>query len=94
MNDIVEQIRILPCFLEVAYIRPLAGGLTNQVFKVSDSTGVFVVRLCKDIEILGIDRRAEMSCLTSAASIGVAPELFYREISGTVRNTFARAVDS
>ena len=60
-------------------IEPLAGGITNQNFRVQDGGERYVVRLCADGTQLGIDRRSEAACHRAAAAAGVAPELVHHE---------------
>lgn len=60
-------------------IEPLAGGITNQNFRVRDGSERYVVRLCADGTQLGIDRRSEAACHQAAAAAGVAPELVHHE---------------
>ena len=60
-------------------IEPLAGGITNQNFRVRDGSERYVVRLCADGTQLGIDRRSEAACQRAAAAAGVAPELVHHE---------------
>jgi thiamine kinase-like enzyme len=59
-----------------ARIEPLAGGITNQNFKVTVGEDVFVLRIGgRDTHLLGIDRRAEHEAGTMAAAVGVGPEV-------------------
>lgn len=60
-------------------VEPLAGGITNQNFRVRDGNEQYVVRLCADGTQLGIDRRSEAACHQAAAAAGVAPELVHHE---------------
>jgi thiamine kinase-like enzyme len=59
-----------------AAIEPLAGGITNQNFKVVVGGEAFVLRVGgKDTELLGIDRAAEHAASSVAADLGLAPEV-------------------
>lgn len=52
----------------------LPGGITNRSYRVSTTTGDFVVRVPgAQTELLGIDRRAEASITTAAAQLDIAP---------------------
>jgi thiamine kinase-like enzyme len=57
-------------------IEPLGGGITNRNFRVDCEGRSYVLRIGgKDTEVLGIDRRAEFSAASVAASLGVGPEV-------------------
>jgi len=60
-------------------VERLAGGITNQNFRVRDGSDQYVVRLCADGTQLGIDRRSEAACQRAAATAGVAPALVHNE---------------
>jgi thiamine kinase-like enzyme len=57
-------------------IDPLAGGITNENFKIVVDGEAFVLRVAgKDTELLGIDRSAEREAAAAAAAAGVGPEV-------------------
>jgi thiamine kinase-like enzyme len=57
-------------------LEPLPGGLTNDNFKVTTSTGTFVARLARpSAGMLAIDRVAEHRNSLAAAAAGAAPEV-------------------
>ncbi|HTX89799.1 MAG TPA: choline kinase family protein [Anaerolineales bacterium] len=58
--------------------KPL-GGLTNRNYLVSTArSGKFVLRISRpNVELLGIDRKAELAALTAAAEIGIGPEVVH-----------------
>lgn len=56
---------------------PLAGGITNQNYKVTVGTEMFVVRVCtQGMSVHGINRQVEQQCAQAAAQIGVASPIF------------------
>ncbi len=56
----------------------LAGGITNQNYKVVNGVEAFVVRLVgADTELLGVNREAERIANTVAGEMGIAPEVIY-----------------
>jgi thiamine kinase-like enzyme len=75
-----EVLARVPSLAGPQQISPLAGGLTNQNFRVTTARGSFVARLWSDAgELLGIDRDHEYrnSVLAAAAGVG-APVIEYR----------------
>lgn len=57
-------------------VRPLVGGITNRNWLVTLADERFVVRCPGEgTELLGIDRRHEWEAATSAASLGVGPDV-------------------
>jgi thiamine kinase-like enzyme len=60
-------------------IEPLPGGITNRNFRVESEGGVLVARICRELPLLGIDRRSEAACQSVAARLGLAPELIHQE---------------
>ncbi len=60
-------------------IEPLPGGITNQNFRVESEAGSLVARACRELPLLGIDRRSETAAQSVAARLGLAPELIHHE---------------
>jgi thiamine kinase-like enzyme len=57
-------------------LEPLGGGITNRNFKVALDGECYVLRIGgKDTELLGIDRTAEHAASSTAAGLGLAPEV-------------------
>ena len=57
---------------------PLAGGITNENYRVEVDGQHFVVRLGgRDAELLGIDRRREWAALQVAARLGIGAEVVF-----------------
>ena len=71
----------------------LPGGITNRSYRVSTTTGDFVVRVPgAQTELLGIDRRAEASITTAAAQLDIAPAVLCQiPAFGTVVSDFVDA---
>src|SRR3954462_12928616 len=82
MNErsiIIRELQSLGLWQGKVVIEPLAGGITNQNFLVEDETGRYVARICKDLPLLGIDRRNEAACQETASRLGIAPAVVHRE---------------
>ena len=60
-------------------IEPLPGGITNQNFRVESEGGTLAARVCRELPLLGIDRRSEVAAQSAAARLGLAPELIHHE---------------
>jgi len=74
-----DRIRDLPCWEHVISIEPLAGGITNRNFLVSEPSRKCVVRMLSDGARLGIDRRNERVCQQAGMQAGVSPDLVYAD---------------
>ena len=82
MNEpsiIIQELQSLGLWRGKVVIEPLAGGITNQNFLVEDETGRYVARICKELPLLGIDRRNEAACQETASRLGIAPALIHRD---------------
>jgi len=78
MDNLIEQLRQqIPAWAgQINAVEPLAGGITNQNYKVTVGDEAFVVHVCaRDVAIHGINRQVEVQCARAAAQIGVAPEV-------------------
>lgn len=78
MDNLIEQLRQqIPAWAgRINAVEPLAGGITNQNYKVTVGDEAFVVHVCaRDVAIHGINRQVEVQCARAAAKIGVAPEV-------------------
>jgi thiamine kinase-like enzyme len=57
---------------------PMAGGLTSENYRVDVDGQAFVVRLGgRDAELLGIDRVRECAAASTAAGLGIGPEVVW-----------------
>lgn len=81
MTDLasLDHIRALPCFSGKIEIEPLTGGLSNESWLVSDSTGRHVVRLGRDFPFHHVDRKREVMTARAAHAAGLAPLVEYAE---------------
>jgi thiamine kinase-like enzyme len=74
----LDVIRSLPCFTGATNIEPLAGGMTNRNFLVTDRQQQrFVARIGRDLPEHGILRFHELAAARAAFSAGVSPEVIY-----------------
>jgi thiamine kinase-like enzyme len=77
-RDLLDAIRVLPCWSGPIAIDVLAGGLTNRNFRISDQTGkCYVVRIGRDIPEHGVMRFNELSAARAAHAAGIGPEVVY-----------------
>ncbi len=74
-----NKIKSLPIWKNLENIEPLAGGITNLNFLVSDSGSKSVVRLGSDIPEHLVYRSNEIIVSEAAYQIGVSPKLIYNE---------------
>jgi thiamine kinase-like enzyme len=59
-------------------ITPLTGGITNLNYRLDTGGETYVLRIGgADTELLGIDRRCEHAAHAAAASLGIAPQVFF-----------------
>ncbi|MCZ6792477.1 MAG: phosphotransferase family protein [Planctomycetota bacterium] len=79
MDPDVERLRSLPCWSGPIEAEPLQGGITNRNYVVRDGERRCVVRMCRELLHLGIDRRSEAACQKAAHSLGVAPAVVHQE---------------
>src|ERR1700689_2960584 len=77
-TDVSAAIAALPCWTGAVQISPLAGGLTNRNFRVSDhSRQNFVVRIGRDLPEHGVMRFNELAAARAAYAVGIAPQVVY-----------------
>ena len=74
-----NKIKSLPIWKNLENIEPLAGGITNLNFLVSDSGSKSVVRLGSDIPEHLVYRSNEIIVSEAAYQIGISPKLIYNE---------------
>jgi thiamine kinase-like enzyme len=61
---------------EAPLVEVLGGGITNHNFKVTVSSGSYVLRIAgRDTALLGIDRAVEYEASLAAAAVGVGPDV-------------------
>lgn len=74
---VLDRIARLPCWSGPVDIAPLAGGMTNRNFVVSDARARYVVRLGRDIPAHGVMRFNELAAARAAFDAGVSPEVVF-----------------
>ena len=60
-------------------IERISGGISNHNFAVRAGGVAYFARLCRELPLLGIDRRNEVACHQAASSLGIAPEVIHHE---------------
>jgi thiamine kinase-like enzyme len=78
-NDpVFDQIARLPCWSGSIDIEPLAGGITNRNYRITDAGGRrFVVRVGRDIPEHGVMRFNELAAARAAHAAGISPEVVF-----------------
>ena len=67
-----EILDLVPELRDRRGVEPLPGGLTNTNYKVTTSTGSYVVRVAgRDTSLLAIDRENEVHNTIAAAEVGI-----------------------
>ncbi|MEO3998000.1 choline/ethanolamine kinase family protein [Mesorhizobium sp. CAU 1732] len=74
-----NRIHALPCWSGPITIEPLAGGLSNQNYLVTDSAGRHVVRFGKDFPFHHVYREREIMTARAAHRAGFAPALEFAQ---------------
>ena len=67
----------LPCWMGSVTADPLKGGLSNEIWKVSDAKGAHVARFGHDLAVHHVDRAREAMNARAAHAAGFAPEVEY-----------------
>lgn len=71
----IDRIRALPCWQGDIAAAPLAGGLSNESWKVTDARGAHVVRFGRDFTFHHVSRDREVMAARAAHAAGFAPEV-------------------
>jgi thiamine kinase-like enzyme len=83
MSDPVEEAQrraaTLSCWRGTVAPEPVAGGMSNQNFRVRDGGDTFFVRIGGDLPEHNVSRTAEIAASRAAAAAGIAPELVHGE---------------
>lgn len=90
MTGTQERIAVLPCWSGGIDAQPLAGGLSNESWLVTDSAGRHVVRFGKDYPFHHVLREREVSVARAAHAAGFAPRVEYAE-PGVMVSAFIEA---
>jgi thiamine kinase-like enzyme len=72
-----EQLAALPCWRGEARAEPLSGGLSNEIWKVTDAAGAHVARLGADYPAHHVNRAREAMTTRAAHAAGFAPAVEY-----------------
>lgn len=67
------RIAALPCWTGPVTAEPLSGGLSNEIWKVTDAAGVHVVRFGRDCPPHHVDRAREVMTARAAHAAGFGP---------------------
>ncbi|QYK39840.1 MAG: phosphotransferase [Paracoccaceae bacterium] len=70
---IPDAIRALPCWQGLAAAEPLPGGLSNEIWKVTDAAGHHVLRFGRDFPFHHVDRAREAMTARAAHAAGFGP---------------------
>ncbi|MBK0327793.1 phosphotransferase [Rhodobacteraceae bacterium F11138] len=70
---IPENILTLPCWQGELTAEPLSGGLSNEIWKVTDANGAHVVRLGQDYPFHHVSRAREAMTARAAHAAGFGP---------------------
>lgn len=76
---ILDRIRALPCWSGAIDIAPLAGGLSNANYVVTDARGRHVVRFGRDYPFHHVFREREAMTARAAHAAGFAPAMHHAE---------------
>ena len=90
MTGCEHRIRALPVWNGAISIEPLAGGISNENFLVTDAGGRHVVRFGADYPFHHVSREREAMTARAAHAAGFAPELQYSE-PGVMVSAFIEA---
>jgi thiamine kinase-like enzyme len=77
MTDARHRIAALPCWQGTPMAEPLAGGLSNEIWKVTDDAGPHVVRFGADYPFHHVSREREAMTARAAHAAGFAPAVEY-----------------
>ncbi len=72
-----DRITALPCWKGTPRAEPLAGGLSNEIWKVTDDAGAHVLRFGRDYPFHHVDRTREAMSARAAAAAGFGPAVEY-----------------
>lgn len=72
-----DAVTALPCWQGTPSGERLPGGLSNEIWKVTDEAGTHVVRLGRDYPFHHVDRAREVMTARAAHAAGFGPEVRY-----------------
>jgi thiamine kinase-like enzyme len=74
-----DRVANLPCWIGTPKGAPLSGGLSNEIWKVTDDEGAHVVRLGRDYPFHHVLRDRELMTTRAAHAAGFAPAVEFAE---------------
>lgn len=77
MSDTEDRIMAIPIWRGGIAVAPLQGGLSNESFTITDSTGRYVVRFGRDFPFHHVFRDREVMAARAAHAAGFAPEVVH-----------------
>ncbi|MBX6320953.1 MAG: phosphotransferase family protein [Rhodospirillaceae bacterium] len=77
--DMRARVAALPCWSGPVDPQPLAGGISNVSFLVTDGGARYVVRLGDDVPEHGVVRARELAASRAAHAAGLSPEVVHAE---------------
>lgn len=77
MMSTLDRITALPCWSGAIQAAPLHGGLSNEIWKVTDRIGSYVVRFGTDYLFHHVDRTREAMTARAAHAAGFAPAVIH-----------------
>lgn len=83
----VARLKVLPLWNGVPTIEPIAGGRTNENFRVTIGSKTYFARIGADLPHHGIHRVNEIACHRRAAAANVAPTVVF-EADGVMVTEF------
>ncbi len=75
----IDQFQSLKCWQGPITLEPVSGGITNRNYLVKDDGSSYLLRVCEDRSLLGIDRRNERICQQAAHRAGISPAVVHFE---------------
>jgi thiamine kinase-like enzyme len=75
--SIQDRIAALPCWTGPIQAAPLTGGLSNDIWQVTDTTGAYVVRFGQDYPFHHVDRAREAMTARAAHAAGFGPAVIH-----------------
>ncbi|NOD64480.1 MULTISPECIES: phosphotransferase [unclassified Ruegeria] len=76
-SDLMTRIRALPIWQSEIEAAPLTGGITNVNYRVTDSSGSYVVRVGDDIPLHQVMRFNELAASKAAHAAGLSPAVVH-----------------
>jgi thiamine kinase-like enzyme len=85
-----DRVKSLPCWNGQPKGAPLSGGLSNEIWKVTDNAGAHVVRFGTDYPVHHVERARELMSTRAAHAAGFSPEVEFAK-PGVMVTAFVNA---